>query len=266
MIKKGFTLIEIIVTVFILSLLMAILMPALHAVRRQAKTIKCASNVRELLLALTAYGTENNSLPYGFYDEWDIRPPKGGFSGNRQFDRTGWWWFDFLDVFSDSNQKNGNILNCPSKCLRNPTFKDHVNYGNYGINQSICKAVSGRGFHQDFEGIPLTINAVKSPQRTLLIVDAGYTLINWWHATQHPPGQLRPYFIEDASYLPGLKINAQKQLWQGQHHDAVKGRHYQKSVNVGYVDGHVVAKKADDLSVEKNDTQYKNRYPLWMPK
>jgi prepilin-type processing-associated H-X9-DG protein len=66
--------------------------------------------------------------------------------------------------------------------------------------------------------------------------------------------------------VPGLEINKKKDLWPGQHQDAIYGRHPSKSVNVGFADGHVSRKKADDLFVEKTETGYKNRIPLWLPK
>ena len=265
MVRKGFTLIELMVTAVILSVLMAILMPALHAARQQARAIECSSSIKELLLAMTVYGTDNKTLPYGFYDDRNIGPPQGGYAGNKQFDRTGWWWFNYLDVYFDKN-RDRNTLQCPSKCLNNPIFEDYVTCGNYGINQSICKAVPGRGFRAEFEGVPLSIGSIKSPQRTLLIVDSGYTLINWWHATQEPPSQLRSKFIEDTSYIPGLNVNTDREFWPGQETDAFRGRHPRKTVNIGFVDGHVDRRKADDLLVEKLGDQYKNLSPLWKPK
>ena len=39
-----------------------------------------------------------------------------------------------------------------------------------------------------------------------------------------------------------------------------------KTVNVGFADGHVTRKKADDLFVEKAADAYMNRSPLWLPK
>jgi prepilin-type processing-associated H-X9-DG protein len=90
-------------------------------------------------------------------------------------------------------------------------------------------------------------------------------MINWWHATDAPPVFLDST-IEDTAYIPGLWINKDRVLWSGQEHDAINGRHPNKTVNVGYVDGHISRTKADDLFVEKTDDSYKNRSPLWAPK
>ncbi len=41
-------------------------------------------------------------------------------------------------------------------------------------------------------------------------------------------------FIEDATYVPGLKINKEKQLWPGMEWDAITGRHPNIKVNMGF--------------------------------
>ena len=43
--KEGFTLVELLVVISIIALLMAVLMPALQRVKRQAKTTLCQANL-----------------------------------------------------------------------------------------------------------------------------------------------------------------------------------------------------------------------------
>ena len=68
------------------------------------------------------------------------------------------------------------------------------------------------------------------------------------------------------SYIPGLKINTDKTIWPGQEEDAIIGRHPNKTVNVGFADGHINRLNADTLLVEKTDGDYSNLIPLWLPK
>jgi prepilin-type processing-associated H-X9-DG protein len=119
---------------------------------------------------------------------------------------------------------------------------------------------------EEFVGKPLSSASIPHPGQTLLITDSGYSLISWWHATNVPPVTLGNKIIEDAAYVPGLKINKERQLWPGQEGDAIYGRHPNKTANVGYADGHTDIIKADELFVEKTANSYRNKSPLWQPK
>jgi prepilin-type N-terminal cleavage/methylation domain-containing protein/prepilin-type processing-associated H-X9-DG protein len=55
----GFTLIELLVVIGIISVLIAILLPALSAARESAKATQCLSNMRQLGTYLVAYANEN---------------------------------------------------------------------------------------------------------------------------------------------------------------------------------------------------------------
>ncbi len=52
---NGFTLIELLVVIAVIALLMAILLPALQRVRKQAKTVVCQSNLRQWAMILALY-------------------------------------------------------------------------------------------------------------------------------------------------------------------------------------------------------------------
>jgi len=67
-IRKGFTLIELLVVISIISLLIAILLPALHAARKSARRIACANNIKQLGLGCLAYETDNGETPSLFKD------------------------------------------------------------------------------------------------------------------------------------------------------------------------------------------------------
>jgi len=61
---KGFTLIELLVVIAIIALLMAILMPALERVRRQARGVGCKSNLHQWGLIFAIYTQDNNGYFY----------------------------------------------------------------------------------------------------------------------------------------------------------------------------------------------------------
>lgn len=65
--KRGFTLIELLVVVGIIALLAAILFPVFLAARGRAKATTCASNLRQLHLALSLYVADNGGYLPPYY-------------------------------------------------------------------------------------------------------------------------------------------------------------------------------------------------------
>ena len=58
--EKGFTLIELLVVIAIIAMLMAILMPALQRVRRQARGVACLNKLKQWGLYFAMYAEDHN--------------------------------------------------------------------------------------------------------------------------------------------------------------------------------------------------------------
>lgn len=110
--RTMFTLVELLVVVAVISILMAMLLPALSSAKSKGQEIACRSNLKQLGLVAMSYS--------GDYDNWCI---SGVISG-------GIWTNTLrnLDYF-----KSDKMMKCPSEPVFNIANTNRVNYGvNHG--------------------------------------------------------------------------------------------------------------------------------------
>lgn len=64
--RSGFTLVELLVVIAVVGVLMALLLPAVHAVREAARRTACKNNLRQLGLGLHSYEAAFQRFPVGY--------------------------------------------------------------------------------------------------------------------------------------------------------------------------------------------------------
>ncbi len=264
---RAFTLVELLVVISIIALLAALSSLALMGSRERARTVACCANIRHLALCLCQYDSDHGSLPYGF--EFAIpgvsqAMPPGGFIGNGRRHVPGWWWFHYTSAIRNRSREELKLLQCPSKRLEDPQLQSDPVWGNYGVNRSLCKSNwAPDAYGKSFVGTPLSLGRLARPGSTLLLVDNGYSLACWWHATAEPPVKLKGIWPDDVAYIPGLEINKDRIVWPGQSYDAKGGRHPNRTVNVGFADGHAETKRASELLMTKTESGGYTNTVLW---
>jgi prepilin-type N-terminal cleavage/methylation domain-containing protein/prepilin-type processing-associated H-X9-DG protein len=83
--RKGFTLIELLVVIAIIAILAAILFPVFAQAREKARQITCASNMKQIGIAVTMYAEDYDEMMPNAYDnncEYNIYGTCGGTATN----------------------------------------------------------------------------------------------------------------------------------------------------------------------------------------
>jgi prepilin-type processing-associated H-X9-DG protein/prepilin-type N-terminal cleavage/methylation domain-containing protein len=231
----AFTLTELLVTIAIIAILAALLLPALTRSKASAQRIKCLSNLHQLGIAAQLYWDDNsgNCFRYGgtftnsgqlYWFGWI----EAGEEGQREFDVTQGAFYPYL--------KGRGIELCPSF--------------NYGLTQFKAKgttATYGYGYNLNLSSppgiLPININRVKNHATLALMADAAQ--VNTWQDPASPSNPL----LEEWYYIDGTTNPPNGHF-----------RHAQKG-NVAFCDGHAAAERFVPGSLDHNmPAQYVARY------
>jgi prepilin-type N-terminal cleavage/methylation domain-containing protein len=155
---KGFTLVELLVVIAIIAVLIAILLPVLSRVKRLSYRVVCASNMRQVGMALLGYAQDyRGSLPLAAW--WDGPQAEDWihWQSNRDMKQSALW--QYLG-------KSDRVLKCPLGILRPP---DQYQYS-YALNRKIAGAGDpARGLHRWPEYACRLTKVVRPSQKIMLV-------------------------------------------------------------------------------------------------
>lgn len=132
--RSGLTLIEVLVVVFILGILAALLLPAIHRARVAAKRRQCISRLRQLSHAMTIYHDTHNVYPDGsWFSAHAVLLPQLGYEP--LFNQINFSLEPFTTYNAGLAKTRIEIFRCPSDSA--PAVGAGTNYvGNSGLGAS----------------------------------------------------------------------------------------------------------------------------------
>lgn len=261
--SKGFTLVELLVVISIISLLISILMPSLVKARSQAKSAVCLSNLKRIGMQGAAYVND-----YAFFPPVrlkQVRSPTGtlvdyahpipGHTFKRQKPRWQWFLQEDLGPLIDPNQYDSEeafnaSMVIDNKYWEDPAMKTHqqdVRNGAYGYNGTYLgntRVEDGRMVR-----FPVGDSQVRSPSDTVFVADSrGGNAPHGDHSYWLDPPKRAKYGDADGPEQP-FSPNPGRVPDEQLGHSPVEARHVGKG-NVSFCDGHAESMRLESLGYQ----------------
>jgi prepilin-type processing-associated H-X9-DG protein/prepilin-type N-terminal cleavage/methylation domain-containing protein len=249
--NRGFTIVELLMVVAIIAVLIAILVPVLGGVFRQAVGTQCLANLHQYGIAFEAYRAANNGqFPAGRTElNMQMEVGNGRKTRPRFFAHFHPWMGPAFDSPDPADQRQ--LVTNPVYLCPTANWADERNFS-YGYNYQFLGNARQRISGGDIN-YPVNLSAIEQPSRTVVMADCMGT------AAAFPTDQRLPYnaggtdFREMGNHAwtldpPGLPsgnyVSANPNV--AGHRSAVDPRHNGKA-NVLFADGHAKAMTPEEL-------------------
>ena len=183
--NRGFTLIDVLVSMAVITVLIGLLLPGLSHVNQKARRVACLSNIRQIGLGVQMYADDHNGLlvPSVFVPGW----AKNSYSAPEQMDRIrledangGLWgsrWDGLGRLFSADYLAAPKIFYCPSHRGEHPFSRYADSFGD--AEGGIIANYQYRGVSPDGSKI---LDFVQ-PKQTAIVCDGIRTRLDFNHST-----------------------------------------------------------------------------------
>ncbi len=245
---KGFTLIELLVVIAIIALLMAIILPALNAVKRKAATTVCLSNTKNLSLGWYMYMTDNDGRimssedtgvdQYGTYVGWVGVPRNadGNTMSNTQTDPAVTDADEIRGIERGvlfSYVKDPGAYHCPADNVRKSMYDGTTVFVSYGVPMCLYGTLSpgSSGYNTQIR----LFDQIKRPATRYVFVESAET--RNWNSSHH-------FVLGAPEYTGGTRWG-----WWG----PMAVNHGDSSI-LGFCDGHSEVRKwRDRFTIDRVD-------------
>jgi prepilin-type N-terminal cleavage/methylation domain-containing protein/prepilin-type processing-associated H-X9-DG protein len=271
----GFTLIELLVVIAVIALLMGVLMPALRKAREAGRTIACASNQKQVILALAAYAQNNDSrLPPSSADNggggwhrpndlnwmqqyWSVRRPLTDAEMESVRDS-----YHYVGKYLGNILKEGKVFNCPLSGIRDDdvwppygvaagTYGEFYRTGRYPFLPCTYALLwSFEGYNPPRKGGPRPFDApnTMADKNTLVIQDTLMYLESNPEVSWYPnPADAYYSYYSCHPFTSALRAEPYYGL-KMEFSDILPKNMNNLKLNAGYLDGHVEKFSATDAT------------------